>query len=374
MSPMRAVLLGRTYRRLADVVARAVGQPRRMQTVAALAGLGAVAVVLLALSRGIDHYGENVALNIGADLVGALATTVLITPIIGRAQLGRVREHAHLNYAWFTSQVSGATRSVRLLDTFSTLLDNDVTNRFFRAVIRALDREASVQILLLDPDSPAVTLRARELDQAKEHTDVHREIMRNLRVLQRFEQRLTPDARRLLQVRLYSASAGVTLYQWDDQALVSFLSIGRLSGQGAQLEVRMGSQVGGFVDERFTELWRIGRPLSRFLQSGLTLVDPAGDRRVVSCRYADHDGLRYVVQHEVLVPPGERHREGMLAYGADDPHRPLRLRPVAADSDLHLTLAEQFVSKYGAELSPFLCLSPILDGDELTDGAAVPGP
>jgi hypothetical protein len=354
-------MIRHTYRQVTRRITRLATQPRRWQTVAVMCGLVAVSALLLIGSRGLDHYLENVELNVGADLVGALVTIFLITPVIRLAQIGRVREHAYLNYAWFTAQAAGATRSLRLLDTFSTLLDGDISDQFFRALRRAMDSDASVQILLLDPDSPAVTLRARELDQSPEHTDVHREIMRNLRALKRFEQQLTPRLRRLFEVRLYSASAGVTLYQWDDRALVSFLSIGRLSGQGAQLEVLMGSQVGSFVDQRFTELWRIGRPMGRFLQSRVTLVGDDGLRRDFACHYVDTAGARYIVHNEVLAYMVRRRHGDLVAYSEDDDARPLRLRLVDDDSTLHVTLTNHFMVKYGAELSPIISLSPVED-------------
>jgi hypothetical protein len=52
------------------------------------------------------------------------------------------------------------------------------------AADNALERQAVVQILLLDPDSLATVQRARELDDP----DVYHEIMRNLRVLREFRE------------------------------------------------------------------------------------------------------------------------------------------------------------------------------------------
>ena len=350
----------RMFKRLTHRVVTLARQPRRTQTIVALAALSAVAVLLLLSAAGMDQYRDNVALNIGADVVGALVTIILITPIIRRAQNGRIREMSHLNYDWFTEQVAGATRSIRVLDTFSSLLDLDITDKFFRALTKVMGREASVQVLLLDPDSPAVAVRARELDQAPEHTDVRREIMRNLRVLQRFEQLLPADARRLFEVRLYSASSGVTLYQWDDRALVSFLSIGRLSGQGAQLEVTMSSQVGAFVDQRFAELWRFSRPLNRFLLLRLTLIEADGSQREFSCRYIDVDEVRYVANHDVLGQMARRRRGELGAYCDGDPARPFELDLVDdSDESLHAKLTSHFTDKYGDGISPFIHLIPV---------------
>ena len=62
---------------------------RRGQNMAVLAGLMAVAVLLLGLGWGIDQYHQNVVINLGADLVGAIVTIFVITPIVRRASEGR---------------------------------------------------------------------------------------------------------------------------------------------------------------------------------------------------------------------------------------------------------------------------------------------
>src|SRR5262245_34459320 len=128
----------RMFKRATHRVVTLARQPRRAQMIVAVAGLSALAALLMLSAAGMDQYRENVALNIGADVVGALVTIVLITPIIRRAQNGRIREVSHLNYAWFTEQVSGATRSIRVLETFSSLLDLDLTDRIFRALTKVM--------------------------------------------------------------------------------------------------------------------------------------------------------------------------------------------------------------------------------------------
>jgi hypothetical protein len=174
---------------------------------AVLAGLMAVAVLLLGLGRGLNQYYQNVVINLGADLVGAIVTIFVITPIVRRASEGRVREHPRLDYAWYVDRVAGATSAVRIIDTFSNLLDGPHTAHFFRAVELALERQAVVQILLLDPDSLAARQRAHELDDP----DVYREIMRNLRVLYDFRNTVLPASLgRNFSVRMYTASPSIT--------------------------------------------------------------------------------------------------------------------------------------------------------------------
>ena len=355
MPSMAARLPRRTIRMLLSPFR----QPRRPHALTAVAGLSAVAVFLLWQSVGIDHYGQNLALNVGADIVGAIVTIFVITPLISRAQDGRVREHARLDYEWFADQVYGATSAVKLLDTFSNLLDQPVTDRFFRAVELAIDRQAHVQILLLDPDSLAVTLRAQELGDLPGHTDIRREIMRNLRTLHEFEHRLTEAQCRRFDVRLYSASAGVTLYRWDDKALVSFLTVGRLSGQGVQLEVTVGSPLGVFVEQRFDELWRQGKPMDQFLRLRMTLVEPDGSHRDFVSPFVVVDGTRYVVDHDVVSHMARRRAGELNAFCRAEPHTTYELVVVDDDHNLRAELGDQFADKYDTRGSTFVWLRPV---------------
>jgi hypothetical protein len=106
---------------------RVFWHPRRRQNMAVFAGLMVVAVLLLELGWGIDHYSQNIAINVGADLIGAIVTIFVITPIISRADEGRVREHPRLDYGWYVDRVAGSTSAVRILDTYSNLLDGPHT-------------------------------------------------------------------------------------------------------------------------------------------------------------------------------------------------------------------------------------------------------
>lgn len=331
-----------------------------MQTLLALAGLAAVAAILLWQSVGIDAYRQNLALNLGADIIGAMVTIFVITPLISRAQEGRVREHARLDYEWFTDQVSSATVCVKVLDTFSNLLDQPVTERFFRAVRLAIGRQSHVQILLLDPDSLAVTLRAQELGEVPGHADIRREIMRNMRALHAFEHTLTKAERRHFEVRLYSASAGVTLYRWDDRVLVSFLSVGRLSGQGVQLEVTVGSPLGTFVEQRFDELWHQGMEMGRFLYLTVTLMEADGTRRAFSSRFVTVDGIIYVVDHDVVSYMARRRVGELNAYCHAD--TTIQYEPLIVDEDqfLQAQLDDHFTDKYDIRGSTFVWLRPLV--------------
>lgn len=316
-------------------------------------------MLLIWQSAGVDQYPQNIALNIGADIIGAIITVFVIMPLISRAQDGRVREHARLDYEWFTEQVHGAASCVKLLDTFSNLLDQPVTDRFFRAVELAIGRQAVVQVLLLDPDSLAVALRAQELGELPGHADIRRAILRNLRTLDAFERRLTESQRRHFEVRLYSVSAGVTLYRWDDQVLVSFLSVGRISGQGAQLEVTVGSPLGVFVEQRFEELWQHSKPVDQFLRLQVMLVESDGSRREFMSRFVALNEVLYVVDFDVVSHMARRREGGLSAYCRADPNT--RYEPIVVDDngDLFADLRDHFADKYNVPADTFVWLRPL---------------
>ncbi|WP_427919817.1 hypothetical protein [Streptomyces sp. cg40] len=336
---------------------RALRTPRRPQSLTVLALLAAVAGLLLWRAGTMDSYAENLSLNLGTDLVGVVVTVFVIGPLISRAQEGRVREHTRLDYEWFAAQVYGSTSNVKVLDTFSNLFGPQFSERLFRGVRSATAHGARVQILLLDPDSLAVILRGRELGE--QSADIRRDIMRNLRTLDRFAQRLDEHSRTLLEVRLCSTSPGVTLYRWDERCLVSFLTVGRLSGEGVQLEVAVRSPLGTFVEQRFDELWQQGKPMDRFTHLPVTLVDAADGRREFSCRFVYVEDRLYVEAPDLVTYLARRRLDQLSAHsGVLGPGEAYEVMVVDDRSELHGRLIHHFTEKYDAQAAAFVELRP----------------
>ncbi|MEB8337725.1 hypothetical protein [Streptomyces endophyticus] len=336
---------------------RALRTPRRPQSLSVLTGLAAVSAILLWRSAGMENYGENLALNLGADIIGAVVTVFVIGPLISRAQEGRAREHSRLDYEWFCAQVYGSTSNVKVLDTFSNVFGPQFSDRLLRGIKAATANGTRVQILLLHPDSLAVILRGQELGD--QHADIRREILRNLRTLRSFEDGLDASARHLLEVRLCSSSPGVTLYRWDERCLVSFLTVGRLSGQGVQLEVPIRSPLGAFVEQRFDELWQQSGMMDGFTHLPVMLVDDGDGRRAFTCRFVVLDEATYVADAE-LVSHMARHRLDQLTafsegLGISVAHE---LLVVDDESELHARLTQDFAEKYDASTGAFVCLRP----------------
>src|SRR5262245_43489496 len=67
-------------------------QRLRPKILAALGLITILAALLLWQAYGIPQYTENLALNLGADLIGAIVIIFVISPLITRAQHGRVRD------------------------------------------------------------------------------------------------------------------------------------------------------------------------------------------------------------------------------------------------------------------------------------------
>ncbi|MFD8818873.1 hypothetical protein ACFV23_47180 [Streptomyces sp. NPDC059627] len=336
---------------------RTLRTPRRPQSLTVLALLTAVAALLLWRASTMGNYGQNLALNLGTDIVGVVVTVFVIGPLISRAQEGRVREHTRLDYEWFAAQVYGSTSNVKVLDTFSNLFGPQFSERLFRGVRSATASGARVQILLLDPDSLAVILRGRELGE--QSADIRRDIMRNLRTLDAFARRLDATARELLEVRLCSTSPGVTLYRWDERCLVSFLTVGRLSGEGVQLEVAVRSPLGTFVEQRFDELWQQGKPMERFTRLPVTLVDATDGRREFVCRFVYLEDRLYVAAPDLVTYLARHRLDQLSAYsdaltgsGAHD------VIVVDDEGELHRRLIHHFGEKYDAQAAAFVELRP----------------
>jgi hypothetical protein len=325
-----------------------------------LIGLATAITLLLVGTLNMADGAANAALNLGTDFLGAIITVAIIGPIIRYVQEGTVREHGRLDYDWFIAQVDGATVHVQILTTFSNLLDQPSTDRFLRVLAGALARSARVQILLLNPGSLAAEQRQQELATPSLRANVQREIMRNVRRLTQFAASLGEGDRPRFEVRLYNASASITLYRWDDRALVSFLPIGRFSEHGAQLEVTMRSPLGEFVEQRFQELWEhvTTVDMSRFVQLHLTLLEDEQTARILYARYVTHDNVRYVVHTEVLAVMARR-PVSLRIYCDGDPSQLYDLDIVDNRQPvLHDALSNAFLEKYDDHAHTFVRLLP----------------
>lgn len=237
--------------------------------------LFAISIGMLVVAHAVRGFTSDLLLNLGSSLILAAASYVIFDPIFEEARKSRVQEHDHFEQAVFIDRMRETDRNIRILDTWTILLEGRTRTRTFDAMQEAIGNGATIRVLLLDPDSAAAQQRAEELERRQ--IDVAAQIMANLRELHLFRDQLDGRAQRAqLRVCVYDASPSIQLYQWDGRALISFFPIGKMSFDVPQLEVDMASPWGQFVDRRFDELWDHHdhiRTLDQYWRLGLTLID-----------------------------------------------------------------------------------------------------
>jgi hypothetical protein len=285
------------------------------------AALVVVVVVLLVLSRSLDRYGENLSLNLGADLIGTIVVLFLIAPFLSKAD--RLNESVldRFNHRAFVRQSAGARQRIMILELWADLLQGGYQAEFLGALREALDRRVEVRILLLDPDARAAEQRS---DDLLRQTDVVNNILDNLRVLNDFEHDLPERLRGYLDVRIYLALPPVQLYRVDDHMIVSFYPVNMTSWNAAQYQTNPQAQLGQFVCAKFEELWEAHstRRLERFWT--LTLEDQ-------NERY----DARFVTAGDQIYVSGRKIVERNLRSGIDG----LPVRIVGSTSDGHRSQA-----------------------------------
>ncbi|MGC4760148.1 DUF5919 domain-containing protein [Micromonospora trifolii] len=257
--------------------------------------LFAIAVVMLLAAWRSTGFLSDLLLNLGASVVLAAISYVIFDPMFEEARKARVQEHLSFDQQAFVTRLHRSGRRVRILDTWTILLEQRHREDTLSAVRAALANGAQVQLLLLDPDCTAAQQRSEELE--RQRVDVPRQIRTNLRHLAAFAEALDSRLRHRLQVRLYDASPSIQLYQWDGRALISFFPIGKLSFNVPQLEVDMDSPWGGFVHARFEELWEHEQAtldLERYWSVTVTLRHDESDVVEVRVPYVTVDGQHYV--------------------------------------------------------------------------------
>lgn len=332
------------------------GSAFRPRVLLPVAGVGGLAVYLLSFGRHQTAYLHSVALEVGGDLVGAIIIVAILTPLIARAREGQIRERGRLDYDLFAGNVAGTTSIVKILDTYSNLFDRPQTSQALRALEVALNRHARVQVLLLHPDSTAAEVRAEDTHR----TTIREEILRNIATLRDFHQRLDEKHRRRFEVRLYAAAASVTLYRWDDRALIAFLSLGRPTSQGSQLEIDVDTSLGHFVEQHFNELWSGATPVREYLRLQLHLSDGTDDPpREFSLPYVIMEETPYLADPQVLAHLARVHASGGTVVGtlASQPEQEWRLEVVDdGDEQLREELTTRFLEKYGWPGQAYCCL------------------
>lgn len=165
--------------------------------------------------------------------------------------------HPVMEPARLAAEMATATRSVRVLDTGSSLVGG---SEFRRAALEALEGGARIKILLMEPDGldPAVGALRQLQHEARGQNVEHSRSM--------------PP----LEIRLYDRRPDVCVHQIDDRIYVKFLADG--PAVGAHLETHRQSNLGAYAVEAFQRLWEHARPLAGLRYLTVTAkVGPAGE-------------------------------------------------------------------------------------------------
>ena len=299
---------------------------------------------MLVVSGATRGFAADLLLNLGSSLVLAAVSYLIFDPIFDEARKARVREHDRFDQAGFIDRMSETSRDIRILDTYTLLLERRNRVRTFGGMRRALDQGATIRVLLLDPNSAAAQQRTEELERRQ--IDVATQIMDNLRQLYLFRDQLpSPEMKSRLRVRVYDASPSIQLYQWDHRALISFFPIGKVSFDVPQLEVDMASPWGQFVDRRFDELWDQRdhvRSLDRYWLLTVTLTQGRDRLDAVPLPYVGTedevylDGTGNLANRlaERVLHAQEEQPEGPAPFGAVAVWPPRRSGQQARDFDL----------------------------------------
>jgi len=76
---------------------------------------GLPTAVLLSHATRLADFPQNLALNLGSELVGSFLILFALTPMLRRAQRGQVVEHRRMNFDWFNDRLFSACKQAKIL-------------------------------------------------------------------------------------------------------------------------------------------------------------------------------------------------------------------------------------------------------------------
>ena len=152
-------------------------------------------------------------------------------------------------------------------------------------ITEAVEHGATIEMVLLDPDSPQVKYRADALENM---ADVREEIKLDLKalatVLGELAQKSGYEGK--LEIRLYDATPVVSMYRFDDTWIVASYLWGTDSIMGPQFEVKRGAStkptpLAESLDEHFRNLWNKAARQIKVEKGKLVTTGREGEEKVV---------------------------------------------------------------------------------------------
>ncbi len=262
---------------------------------------------------------------------------------------------------YFINRTAASRRIVRVLNTWTDLVTSQYEQAFAAAVGTALRNGALVQILLLDPDSPAAVQRAKDLRRV---VDVPDSIRSNLRRLDAIRAGLDPHLRHRMSVRVYTEPPLTSYHRWDNGAIVSTYPVGRSSSASTQHETTVDSALVQFIEQRFTDLWDPGvsTGLDDYLRLPLLIDSRAGGSDELSVLYIQLDDSVFVADDKLAALIRDNGPDGVLTQVAGSgrhPRQTLGRCRALPWRDSAPRIQAIFLQKYGVEPGRVLRLSPL---------------
>jgi len=259
-----------------------------------LVALIVIACVLLFLNYA-QKRGTNETNNFFEGLFVEVAGTLILFVFLNRSirSIAGIGVHDRLPIEAFIYAALSARREVRVLETFTDLVNNDRYREQFRiAIQQTLNRRVPVRVLLIHPESSSAAQRA---DDLRGQVDVTTEINRTVQRFYTLTRALrSPD----LSVRLYDSSLSVALHMWDDHSYVSFFPVDQRSDTATNLEVTLSTPLGRSVSQQFDQLWdaKTTVPIEEYMDLHLLLAEGSQSQVYRLHFYKVTDAVYYVCE------------------------------------------------------------------------------
>lgn len=207
-----------------------------------------------------NKYGSEILSGLAVELIGAAVVFFILENKIGRLAWSKLEEYPNLPVKTFIQQISKSKDKVRILDIWlATLTKDEFSDSFRDALVSAVNNNATVQILIIEPDGEAAQQRARELSKALEDAlDIQNLIQDkfdDLKLLRRVVNRRTELSENRIEIRTYNVLPSIAMYQSDNILYWSFFPLDGISTRKLQLKLPVKTPLGRYLTNKFDETW-----------------------------------------------------------------------------------------------------------------------
>ncbi|HEY9674161.1 MAG TPA: hypothetical protein V6D11_22170 [Waterburya sp.] len=241
-----------------------------------------IALIAFPYFLGEEFNFSVISQNLGYNLLGAVAAFIAFEIIFRKLKEVEEQQGVKLDFFKKSEFVNAVYQAkfnnigsqnnmvpIRIMETWTELLrDEDYRERIVNAILNSIiNNNVEIEILLLDPENrDLVKARTKELkDTSPEFSNINVEenIYINLCQVQKIRKKLAEEGKPdKLRVKLYNTSPSLAIYMCAPNLFVTFFRSGKLTTMGKQLRLPVDSPVGGFINERFDEIWQDPRTRS----------------------------------------------------------------------------------------------------------------